>query len=400
MSRLSFTLLLNPLLLFLNDPLLSRVTKYKTMSNKELLTFCFMDDVNYVVQSLSSLLNSISYMHRFKFASGLEMNLSKTVGKFYNKQGVHRVEHLPDDFDWEENIRVVKINHSPKHMIASQWKNKLSILRKEIQFCKATAVTFQSKAIISKNKLLSKLTYISSVHVMPSIIKKSVDKALLGFLVPISSGNLSDQEISGKIMNFAAPKQLGGYEIDHISLHADLMLLKPVMKYLKCLAGNIPLSCELFFVEYHIGMKLCSFFGIKVNNRTPHTSQPSEVYCHILQTITVYDITKEELILGSINAIYKRIVLDGNRRNARLKYYRLYSNVLPSYLHSFNYKLYNNILPVKTMFREYALDTDSRCEFCDVGPESIFHMFGSCEKLVKLWKIASETVVEVTGNFF
>ena len=124
MSRSKFTLAVNPLLIFMNDPLLSRISKYKTMSNRELLMFNFMDDVNFVVQSITSLLNSISYIHRFKYASGLEMNLSKTVGKFYNKQNVHRIEYLPNDFDWVETIRVVKINHAPKSMINDQWKEK------------------------------------------------------------------------------------------------------------------------------------------------------------------------------------------------------------------------------------------------------------------------------------
>ena len=70
---------------------------------------------------------------------------------------------------------------------------------------------------------------------------------------------------------------------------------------------------------------------------------------------------------------------------------RIFAKGLPSYLQTFNYKLYKNILPVKTMFTEYALDTDSRCYFCDVGPESIWHLFGTCEKL----KQAREMLQEV-----
>ena len=127
------------------------------------------------------------------------------------------------------------------------------------------------------------------------------------------------------------------------------------------------------------------------------TNQASEVYIHVLEMIKLLKISKEELICGSISKIYKRIILKLNERNGKLKYYRLLSNVLPSYLQSFNYKLYHNLLPVSTMFREYALDNNSCCLFCSVGPESIFHMFGSCEKLAVLWDIASETVFEVTG---
>ena len=38
--------------------------------------------------------------------------------------------------------------------------------------------------------------------------------------------------------------------------------------------------------------------------------------------------------------------------------------------------------------------------FCHVGPESIFHLFGTCEKLKELWTIASETVHFLTGRNF
>ena len=44
------------------------------------------------------------------------------------------------------------------------------------------------------------------------------------------------------------------------------------------------------------------------------------------------------------------------------------------------------------MFQEYALDNDSRCGFCDIGPESIFHLFGTCEKLKHVWEVLKEAV--------
>ena len=44
----------------------------------------------------------------------------------------------------------------------------------------------------------------------------------------------------------------------------------------------------------------------------------------------------------------------------------------------------------------HCLDNDSCCYFCSVGSESIYHIFGSCEKLKILWKVATETVFNVT----
>ena len=64
------------------------------------------------------------------------------------------------------------------------------------------------------------------------------------------------------------------------------------------------------------------------------------------------------------------------------------------------YKVHYNLLPVKTKFREYSLDNDTCCYFCLVGPESIHHIFGTCEKLKVLWKIATETVSSITPYNF
>ena len=253
MSRTTFTLQLNPLLVFLNN--FSGINKYKSLSNKEYLTLAFMDDGNFFTQSLSSVMNSLFYIRKFKYASGLEMNMSKTVGKFYNKQGFHQVSHLPA-IRWEEKMRVVKINHSPRSLVISQWGDLLSMFKKEVKYFKAFTTTFQSKAIISKSKLLSKLNYMCSVHVMPKPFRVSLNKVLLGFLVPFSSKSMLEGEVEAQLNDFAAPKHLGGYGIDHLSLHADLFLLKPVMKYIKCRVENAPLPKDLFFVEYHIGVHL------------------------------------------------------------------------------------------------------------------------------------------------
>ena len=48
------------------------------------------------------------------------------------------------------------------------------------------------------------------------------------------------------------------------------------------------------------------------------------------------------------------------------------------------------------MFKEWRLDNDSCCYFCGVGPESIYHLFGTCEKLKGLWEILSEVHLFVT----
>ena len=79
---------------------------------------------------------------------------------------------------------------------------------------------------------------------------------------------------------------------------------------------------------------------------------------------------------------------------------RILMKGLPSYLQSFNYRLHFNLLPVKTIFREYLLDNDSCCMFCHVGPESIWHLFGSCEKLKIVWQVLNEVCFLLTNEPF
>ena len=145
----------------------------------------------------------------------------------------------------------------------------------------------------------------------------------------------------------------------------------------------------MYFVEYNIGIKLSQLFKLQVNNCTVHTDQPCEVYGHILEIIKRYSITSDELLKGSIGLIYKRIILQMNPEFPNMNFNRIFCKVLPSYLQSYNFKLYHNFLPVSTVFRQYALDNDTTCCFCNVGPESIFHVFGSCEKLKILWDIVT-----------
>ena len=59
--------------------------------------------------------------------------------------------------------------------------------------------------------------------------------------------------------------------------------------------------------------------------------------------------------------------------------------------------LHYDLLPVNTKFKLYAIDNDTCCHFCLVGPESIFHLFGTCQKVDVLWKISSEVVLKISN---
>ena len=117
---------------------------------------------------------------------------------------------------------------------------------------------------------------------------------------------------------------------------------------------------------------------------------PNAFYSNVLNIINKYKLSLEELSESSVNMVYKRVICDMNHTMCNFKSFRIVSKVLPSYLNSFNYRLHFNFLPLKSLFRDWQLDNDSCCYFCNVGPETTYHLFGTCEKLKGLWMILKE----------
>ena len=87
------------------------------------------------------------YVKKFKRASGLELNMDKTYGKFYNKQNFHQIRHLPS-MKWEDKISVVKVHHSPRSLVMSQWNDVLHMFKGEVKYFKSLATTLNQKLLL------------------------------------------------------------------------------------------------------------------------------------------------------------------------------------------------------------------------------------------------------------
>ena len=117
-----------------------------------------MDDANLFTQSISSLISSIHYIERYSFASGLKMNVVKTKGKFFNKEKYLHTRNLPG-ITWQEEMSVVKVNHSPNSWVADQWKDVLAMFKRELNYYKSFSTTFQSNVTIRAEKKIGQLTF-------------------------------------------------------------------------------------------------------------------------------------------------------------------------------------------------------------------------------------------------
>ena len=385
-SRPLFTFALDPLLRFLNNH--ASIRKFRCRSNKEALTFCFTDDMNFAVPTLSSLLMCLFHIERYKMASGLEVNFLKTKGIFYNNRNFLQAAHLPN-IEWVTRVKILGIHYGPAEFVNAQWVEKVNEIREEVRFFQAIGTkTFQGKAILSSSKLLPKLSYLANVHPIPPVFVKQIDSIMFNFIV-------GHDKTLMNLYNFAACKKLGGDCIDFVTLHASLFLLRPVLLYIKAKieCGEIPE--HLHYVEYYIGWQLCSYYKLVKCTNLPHALVPNEVYKKCFELLRDFKITADECLKPkSFRVIYHRIVNEYSERNYRGmgKLYRLHIRCLPEYLRTFNYKLHYELLPLNTMFVSYALDTDSRCYFCQWGPENPWHLFGKCEKLKVLWTVLDEVI--------
>ena len=223
-SRPLFTFALDPLLWFLNNH--TSIQKFRCRSNKETLTSCFTDDLNFATSNLSSLRLCLSSIERYRLASGLEVNFDKTKGIFYDKSHLLQVENLPN-IKWVSRVKILGVHYGPAEFINAQWVEKVKEMKEEVCFYeKVGAKTFQGKAILARSKLLPIMSYVANVHPIPQVFVNQMDNIMLKFIVGHDKSMMN-------LYQFAACKKLGGYCIDFVSLHASLFLLRPVLFYIK-----------------------------------------------------------------------------------------------------------------------------------------------------------------------
>ena len=137
-------------------------------------------------------------------------------------------------------------------------------------------------------------------------------------------------------------------------------------------------------------------------NHLPHKTIPPPYYRHTLDLIKKYNIAKKELECGKIKNIYTRIINDLSLATKAVtnksKWKAVHNPTFPNYLKTFNYKLVHTVLPFQTKFCNFSLDKPkSFCVFCNKGPDSAFHVFKSCERLIMIWQFLDSLIRKTTS---
>ena len=56
-------------------------------------------------------------------------------------------------------------------------------------------------------------------------------------------------------------------------------------------------------------------------------------------------------------------------------------------------------MPCKTNFVEFGLDTNSRCNFCSLHPDTVPHVFSQCMVISPIWKILDLALKKLNIDF-
>ena len=392
-----FIIVLNPLLWFLNNQAqqgIHALIPYKTRSTKSYFAQAYADDMNFVTTSFTTVLRTFRIIEQYKKVSGLTINLGKTYGRFYDKNSVIDIEHLPLRYNnWNRNMIILGVPYGDKDFIEQVWKNVMGDVTKSLSSYSEISHTFDAKAIITKTLVLPKISYIATTLDIPKKIQTQVDNLVLNFVTKGVNTFI-------KLSDLAQKRHYGGYNIDYTSIHATVFSLLPIFNYVKALSSKEPFSKEAHFIDLNIGRQISRLIGIPVNNRRPHRLTPTAHYERILKFITEMNISPENLKKGRIKIIYENIIASKTNTNYIVpKWRRVHASILPNYLKTFNFKVCYDMLPFKTKFVNFQLDTDSRCNFCNFHPDTHPHVFCKCSVLVDVWKFLDKIMELMNFNY-
>ena len=110
-----------------------------------------------------------------------------------------------------------------------EYKNEIE---PEIDFLTKFELTLDAKGVLSKSKILPKISYNSAFHHIPESIKRKIESKMTKFSLG-NHGKLNSYE------EITRDKDHGGYDICHVTKHAELALLKLIARLTKCKQGIV-----------------------------------------------------------------------------------------------------------------------------------------------------------------
>jgi len=275
-------------------------------------------------------------------------------------------------------------------------------MKEKIKELRLQHATYDLKAIISKTILTPIITHLANTYYFPKPKQELVNTIIVQYAVGFVNSVLNTKKLS-------KPKKDGGYDFADISTYACLTYVKHITPYIRAKINNEKLPPHLRHFEYNIGLQISNILQIPRTQSTPHAALPSPYYKQFLKIIEEYKTTKEELIKGKINEIYKRLKsIPKIRKEISYNPLKITTPIwsgftipycrLPNYLKTFNYKLLNNLLPLESKFKPNIIDLKPNCHICLTQYETDIHLFSKCVIIKPLLHHVTRLYFNFTGQ--
>ena len=220
------------LFMFAIDPLLiaieqnSSIEGVKTPGRFQAKSYA--DDVNLCLKGKVSVHNAYSTVTNFGESTGLKpqpLNTPKASTLFLiNTRDISELPNFRFTCDGYETLG--SVIGSQKFVEDFGTKIYKQNIEPEIDSLSKFSLTLDAKSALSKSKILPKISYNSSFHEIPLVIRRKIEAKMSKF----SFGNNGCVK---KYEEICRDKNHGGYDICHVIKHAELALLKPIFRLLK-----------------------------------------------------------------------------------------------------------------------------------------------------------------------
>ena len=393
LSLFLFLVALEPLILAINlHPL---ITGIRTPGGHEQKTLCYADDLNLTLNNKLSLHPVMKLIHDFGLATGLRVQPaghSKCCTCLVVVPSLDLdLSELPQNLKYIRNgIEILGTAVGNDSFVEDFMGKKVQIYETETKRLREYTQSYSERVVIANSKLLPQISYNTQFHGISDHYKDKINKISKAFMLKSSA-------TKKQYFKSTRTAEYGGFGFPHITKNSESLILKQAFKYVKYRLENIPLDTEIGFVESNLGhfiSRLCEFPVVNIR----HTYPPNYFYQRIKSFITYYEITKEELIAGSVKPIRDRI------RNGTTKPpdrqithpFRSFPKITPNEtmntiqshkIIAFNYKMHNKLLPFPSLREQWGIHGSANCTLCDRHRETEPHLFFYCDKVIPVWNV-------------
>ena len=367
-------------------------------------TINYADDVNAIIEDITSLTPLMDLIQNFGLASGLKIHPSGSpkccsclcttpIPNF-------DLEDIPDNLRIIRNgIEILGTAIGDEQFIDNFTDKKIQELHTEAKRLKDITQNYHERSVIANSNILSLITYHAQFHGLNDTQKRKLDVIAKEFCLKNSASPIQYQNATHDTTH-------GGFGFPHLSKFTEATLLQQTFKYANFRMEEDPIDPNMGFFQPNIGRFISNLCDLRPYQNIRNTYPPFRFYQRLKNFISFYKVTKEEILNGSLKVVKDRI-RNGNAQISQNRGNFVESPTIPkNEIHNtlqsnqtitFNYKMQNHLLPFPGIHENFGIQgATGTCSFCQLHRETETHLFSDCAKTKLVW----ETLGRATNQPF